>query len=218
MAGSFRQGDLPAGGVAAVILLLLVFALNLTPWLAIPLAGSTYLGIALLHRWWSGWPGRIRGGWPRNDVRAANPKEIADLRAYEEAVTSVAAMRDLAREIATQPVREQVDRILDRADRILTVARLDGKLDRAAVFNVHLLELVRSILTDYVVLSTREIRSAGELLEKIETHALPLIEQAADDFYEQLHRREVIDLATLSDVLELNLDSIRASTPRRVMP
>jgi hypothetical protein len=95
--------------------------------------------------------------------------------------------------------------------------RLDGKLDRATVFNDQLLELCRSILTEYVVLSGRKIKSARTVLEKIETHDLPLIERAADDFYENLHRQEMIDLATLSEVLELNLESIR-TTPRRAIP
>jgi hypothetical protein len=216
MAGYTRQGDLPAGGLAAVTLLLLVFALDLTPWLAVPLAVSTYLGIALLRRSRPAWSARIRGGWPLARGQGATAEEIADLGDYEAAVASVASIRTLATEVAKPPVRAQVERVLDRADRILAVIRLDGKLDRAAVFNDPLLELFRSILAEYVVLSTRGIRSAGELLEKIETNDLPLIERAVDDFYEQLHRREMIDLATLSDVLELNLDSIRATTPRRV--
>jgi hypothetical protein len=218
MAGSVRHGDLLAGGVAAITLLLLVFALDLTPWLAVPLAVSAYLGIALLRRSRPGWRYTTWGGWPLNVIRGTTAEEIAYVRAYEEAAASVAAIRALTRDVTKLPVRAHVERILDRVDQILTVMRMDGKLDRAAVFNDQLLELFRSILTEYVVLSTRQVKSAGELLDKIENHDLPLVERVTDDFYEQLHRREMIDLATFSDVLELNLDSIRATTPRRVTP
>lgn len=45
----FGPGDLREGGTAAAVLLLLVFALDLTLWLAIPLAVATYAGVALLR-------------------------------------------------------------------------------------------------------------------------------------------------------------------------
>ena len=44
----FRHGDLLEGIVAAVALLVMV-AIGVTPWLAIPLATVTYLGVALLR-------------------------------------------------------------------------------------------------------------------------------------------------------------------------
>ena len=93
--------------------------------------------------------------------------------------------------------------------------REDGNLAAAPLFNDLLLAPARSLLMEYVRLSNRGIRSADDLLEKTETHDLPRIEEAIDTFYERLHRSHVVDLATLSEVLELNLESIATTSSRR---
>ena len=74
------------------------------------------------------------------------------------------------------------------------------------------------MLTEYVRLSGRGVRSADALLEKTETRDLALIEQEIDGFYEQLHRGHMVDLATLSEMLELNLEGIRGTASRRFKP
>jgi hypothetical protein len=93
--------------------------------------------------------------------------------------------------------------------------RVDRNLAAAPLFNDQVLEPVASLLTEYVRLSTRGVRSADELLEKTETRDLPMVEQALAAFYETLHRSSVVDLAALGDVLEINLESFAASAPRR---
>ena len=205
MAGRFGLEDLIAGGMAAATLLLLVFALGVTPWLAVPLAVTAYLGVELLR------PRRGRLPAPTAD------ETRQQRRAYQAALANAGAIRALAPRIAEPVVRQRVGRIVDRIDQTLTVMRLDGTLAAAPVLNDHLLEPCLALLTEYVRLASRGVTSAEPLLEKTETHDLPLIERAADDFYELLHRAHVVDLATLGDVLELNLESIRA-TPRRFTP
>jgi hypothetical protein len=200
MAGSLAHRDLLAGG-AAVALLLLALANGLTPWLAIPLAMATYAGIVLL---------RLRPGHDETDDEAHRQR-----LAFEAALANAEAMRALQPRIARPAVREQVGRILDRTAQVLAVMREDDNLEAAPIVNDHLLAPARALLTEYVRLSTRGISSAGDLLEKTETHDLPRIERAIDTFYERLHRSHVVDLATLGEVLELNLDTITTASSRR---
>ena len=206
MARRFWQGDLFAGGAAAASLLLLVFPLGLTPWLAIPLAGAVYLGLALLP--------------PRRPRRPVEPDD--DVRqqhlAFRAAVANLVAIRTLALRIARPEVLLQVDRIADRTGQILAVMREDRNLTAAPLFNEQLVEPIRSMLTQYVRLSTREVRSAEAELERIETNDLPMIERAVDNFFEKLHRAQVVDLATLREVLEFNLERIDATSLRRFTP
>jgi hypothetical protein len=200
MADHLAQRDLIAGGAAAALLLLVVM-LGVTPLLAIPLAMVTYVGI------------KLRLPWRERDDDVSQHH-----LAYQAAIANAAAIRSLQRRIAKPMAREQVGRILERTALVLAVMREDGSLAAAPLFNEQLLMPFRSLLTEYVRLSTRGVRSADELLEKTETSDLALIEQAVDGFYERLHRSHMVDLATLREVIELNLERIAAVSTRRFTP
>ncbi len=205
MAGRPRQGDFLAGGAAAATLLMLVFLLGVTPWAAIPLAISTYVALVLLPK---------RRTRQDETIDAVRRQHLA----YQAAVAEAAAIRVLVPRIGKPAVREQVGNILNRTIRVLVVMREDRNLAALPLFDQQLLEPFHSLLIEYVRLSDRGIRSADGLLEKIETRDLPMVEQAVDAFYEQLHRPHVVDPATLGEVLEFNLESIAATTPRRSTP
>ena len=204
MARRIGQGDLLAGGAAAAVLVLAV-ALGLTPWLAIALAVATYAGAVLL---------RPRRG--RQDDTAA--EVVRQQIAYEKALAHTAAIPVLAPRIAKPAVRDRVGRIADGIDRDMAAMREDRNLTAAPLLNDRLLAPLETLLTDHVRLSTRGIKSAAAVLDRIESRDLPLIEQAVGAFYETLHRASVVDLAALSDVLEFGLAGIAATTPRRVTP
>jgi hypothetical protein len=221
MARRFGQGDLLAGGAAAAAFLLLVFPLGLTPWLAIPPAIATYAVVVLLPplvrpnglgSWHSQWQ-----RWPHNDIREATPEERAYV-AFEPLRANAAEIRALVPRIAKPAVREQVDRLLGRITSVIVVMRDDGSLAAAPILNDQLVEPFRSILDKYVLLSSRQVRSAEAELEQIETYGLPTIERSVDAFYEKLHRGHLVDLATLREVLEFNLESIDETSPRRFTP
>jgi hypothetical protein len=200
MAGHLRGREFLAGGAAATILML-TLAIGLTLWMTIALAAGTYVGIVWLRP------------LPEDDatVDEAHRQELA----FQAALTNAEVIRALQPRITRSATREQVGHINDRVAQVLAVIREDGNLAAALLFNDRLLEPARALLTEYVRLSNRGIRSAGDLLEKTETHDLPRIEQAVDTFYERLHRSHVVDLATLSEVLELNLESIATASSRR---
>jgi non-ribosomal peptide synthetase component F len=200
---SAPRSDLIAGGAAAAVLLLVV-ALGVSPLLAVPLAVAIYAGTRLLQ------PSRERR---RDKTKDETGRQE---RAYQTALANVVAIRALASRIAKPAVRDQVGRIADQTDRILAVMREDHNLAAAPLLNDRLLETSVALLTTYVRLSTRSVRSADALIEKTETHNLPLIEQATVAFYEQLHRGDVVDLAALGEVLEFSLEGIVATRPRRM--
>jgi hypothetical protein len=218
MTRRFEQGDLLAGGAASATLLLLVFPLGMTAWLAIPLAIGTYAVVVLLPSLVrlnppGSWRSQ-RKEWPHHDIREATPEELAYV-ACEPLRANAAEIRALVPLIAKAAVREQVDRILGRITSAIVVIRDDGNLAAAPILNDQLVEPFRSILAKYVLLSSRQVRSAQAELERIETYGLPTIERAVDAFYEKLHRGHVVDLATLHELLEFNLESIDATSPRR---
>ena len=200
MAGHQTQRDLLGGGAAAALLLLTTVVFDLTPWLAIPIAMVTYAGFVLLR--------------PRQAHDVTDEPHRQHL-ACQEALANAEAIRALQPRIAEPAVREQVGCILERITQVLAVMREDGNLTALALFNDHLLVPARALLTEYVRLSNRGISSAGDLLEKTETHDLPRIGRAIDTFYERLHRSHMVDLATLGEVLELNLEHITTTSSRR---
>jgi hypothetical protein len=111
-----------------------------------------------------------------------------------------------------------VGRIADTSTKILEAMAEDRDMAALPLFNDQLLEPFDALLTEYVRLTTRGVKSAGELIRKVETHDLPMIERATGVFYEKLHRANVVDLAALGDVLELNIESISTSRLRRSSP
>jgi hypothetical protein len=134
---------------------------------------------------------------------------------FQAALANVEAISGLQSTIAKPAVREQVGRILDQIARVLAVMREDRNFAVAPLFNDHLLTPVRALLTEYVRLSNRGVTSAGDLLDRTESHDLPRIERAVQTFYERLHRSHVVDLATLGEVLELDLERIDTTSSRR---
>jgi len=218
-------GDLLAGGAAAAVLVVLVFVLRLNPILAVLLSLAVFGGLSLLSLAGAALPrSRRRRRWqgPFGGSGGANRDEIADQAsdeaAYEAARLDAAAIGALAAQVANPATRAQLDRILERTGQILAAMRADEDVTEAPVLDSLILEPLRALLTTYVRISARDIRGAKDLLVKIEDVDLPRIEQAVTEFYERLHQRQVIDLATLSDMLEINLESARATMRRRKTP
>jgi len=194
------SGELLAGTAAATFLVLAT-ALGVTPWLSVPFAIGSYLTVGLAWR-------KAGRRVTRSDARRGE-------RAYKAAVANIAAIRELMPGITDPAVREQIGGILIRFDRVLKVIDEDKNLAATPLFNDRLVQPLLSFLTDYVRLAARNVKSARDLLAKAESHDLPMFERAIDDFFEKLHRGHVVDLATLSEILEFNLESLETTTLRR---
>lgn len=202
MAARLGQGDLLAGaGAAALLVLLLVLGLNV--WLAIGLAVAAYAG-AVLMRPQSSVPGPVPGG-------------IVDeiQRDYGAAIAHLASIREHEARIASPDVRGQVGRIADTLEATLAAMVEDQNLVAAPLFNDQLVEPFDALLAGYVRLTSRGVRSADEAIAKVETHDFPMIEEAARTFHDRVHRANVVDLAALGEVLELNIEGMRTARLRR---
>lgn len=195
--------NLLAGGIAAALLVVLVFALGVPLWLAVVLAVVAFAGIALLGI--GGRPGRA------TDERAGL-REILRHGANE-----VAEMRRLAPRVPADATRARVLAICDSADRILGSLEA-GAADRltAQTFLDRYLVPTRGLLTRYVRLAGRGVASAGPALTKIEEHDLPMLDDKLRDLYEGLHRGDVIDLEVASEMLEFDLTGAEPVSPRRL--
>lgn len=198
------SGDLIAGVAAAAVLLVVVVGLDASILVGIVLAIAAYIGIVLVR--------------PRVDRTAVDTKEQITERAtiaYQTSLTKAAQIRSLATRIQKDAPRETTLHIADQADRILAAMKEDGNLTAAPLFLEQLLEPTDELLENYVRLSTRGVTAANELLTRNETQDLPMIEQAARNFFEKMHRDSIVDLAALSEVLEFNLETMTPVTPRR---
>jgi hypothetical protein len=138
--------------------------------------------------------------------------------AYEAAIRHLESVRRLEPHVARPEVRARVRNIVNRVEQVLAVMEEDHMLAAATPFNERLVEPFAVLLDEYVRLSGRRVRSAERLLERAESHDLPLIERAVDTFYERLHRSTLVDLATHRDLLELNIESLDTISLRRPAP
>ena len=215
------RGELLAGCAAVVVLAALVVIFDVGVLFAVALAVATYFGVLFLRDPASPWPatpwapvGRWWRQWPANDIREATPDE----RTYAAAFARALDLRALTPRIVDPAVRTQMDRILVRVDQILTAMADDRDMSKIPVFDACLLEPLHELLAAYVRLVERGVQSGGDVLAWTESHDLPLILEALDDFFERLHSRHLTDLATMSELIELNLESVRAMMRRRATP
>jgi hypothetical protein len=201
MVSRLVHSDLFAGVSAAILLLLLVFALDVPVWLAVMLAASVYIGITLIRPQW-------------------DPPPLLDVHqeAYEAALRHLDAVRRLEPRIASAEMRDRVHGVVTRVQQVLDVMEEDGLLDAAHVFCERLVEPFAVLVDEYVRIAERGVRGAQPLLERAETHDLPLIEGAVDRFYERLHRGSLVELASHAEMLELNLESLNMIAIRRAAP
>lgn len=203
MASRIGQSDLFAGGVAAVLLLLLALVLDVSAWVAILLAAAVYIGMVLA----------------RPQLEPAPDTSGEEHRvAFESARRNLDAVRRLEPRVARADVRAQVERIGNRVGQVLAVIEEDRLFAAAGPFNERLVEPFAVLLDEYVRLSSRGLRSAQPLLERAESHDLPMLERAIDTYYERLHRGSLVDLATHAEMLEINVESLDMISPRRSVP
>lgn len=201
------RGELPAGGVAAIAFLAFVFPLDLSLWLAAPLAAATYLGVLLV---WS--PVGERRPEP------AGSADTPDERAYEAALNAAIALRVRAAHVTKPDVQARIVRMLEHTDRILDAMIADGNVAAAPVFHEGWLTRLQTDVAEYIRMSARDVKSARARAEKFETCHLARFEAAIDAFDEELNRAPETDLAALREVLQANLRVLDTFGPSEDAP
>ncbi len=146
---------------------------------------------------------------PARDV-AADP-ELAEVLATGR--EQAARMRRTLGGINDREIRLRVTNLVDDADRILGSLRDRGDTVLAHTFSDRYLAPATTILTRYARLVSRGLTSARPVLDRVETHDLPLLQRRYDEFYEQVHRGDLIDLEVASEMLAFELDEPVNGTP-----
>lgn len=177
--------------VAAVVLLVAVFLANVPVPVAILLGIIAYVGLALARVRESGVPGQ--------------PPSMTDEQAFAAAASRTGQLRNLARGIQDRDVRIWLENFCDMSDAILGVITEDRKLRAAPLFLQGIVVPTEQLLDDYARLERRNVAAAKPVLARVKSENLPLITKATDDFYQQLHQTDVIEIDTLSERLEYNL-------------
>ena len=184
--------DALAWVVAAVVLLAAVFLANVPVPVAVLVGLIAYVGLAL-----------ARG---REPEEPGLPPPMTDEQAFASAAERTAQLRKLARGIQDGDVRAWLDQFCDKSDAILAVIQEDRKLRAAPLFLQGVVIPAEQLLQDYARLERRNVAAAKPVLARVESENLPLITKATDDFYQQLHQTDVIEIDTLSERLEYNLN------------
>ena len=118
-----------------------------------------------------------------------------------------ARMRRSLGGINDREVRLRVTNLVDDADRILGSLRDRGDVILARTFNDRYLAPASTILTRYARLVSRDLTTARPVLDRVENHDLPLLQKRYSEFYEQVHRGDLIDLEVASEMLAFELDA-----------
>ena len=151
---------------------------------------------------WGEAGGRERRAPVRDDVADPELRE-----ALARGRDFAARMRRTLSGITDRTIRLRVTNLVDDADRILGSLRDRGDTVLARTFNDRYLAPATTILTRYTRLVSRELTSARPVLDRVESHDLPLLQRKYDEFYEQVHRGDLIDLEVASEMLAFELET-----------
>ena len=147
------------------------------------------------------------------------PDHVEPAQLVEQAEARVAKLWRLARLIPSPPVRDQAFRVCAAADRIAeAMAANPPDAQTVRWFLERFLVPTEAVLDRYVRLATRDVPAAGPTLARVETHDLPLLEAKLDEFYERLHRGDLIDLEVASQMLAFDLETAPPKPSRPTAP
>jgi hypothetical protein len=154
-----------------------------------------------------GAPPTVRWGEPgatkfRSDDSVADPALRESLARGRELATR---LRSALAGISDREIRLRATNLADDADRILGSVRERGDVAMADLFNDRYLAPATTIMTRYARLAPRDLTTARPALERVEQHDLPLLQKRFDQFYEQVHRGDLIDLEVASEMLAFEL-------------
>lgn len=165
----------------------------------------------LNERFSSARPARVEPS--RSMTATGEPTPAADtdeLRQIEDRASAlIDRMRASARQIPnTDPRREALDACA-ASDRVLSaIVDHPDELPLARDFVDRFLQPASVVIGDYARLANRNVPSARETLEAVETHDLPLITRKADELYDRLHRGTLIDLQVAREMLTLDMADV----------
>lgn len=126
--------------------------------------------------------------------------------AFAELHERIEHLRAIVASMPESPARLQADAIVSRANAIAAVLAADrASGDMVRSFSNGYLQPTDEILAHYSRLTGRNVPGAGDVLRSVEEEILPQIQQHLDRLYEQLHRRDVVQLSVATDMADFDL-------------
>lgn len=165
-----------------------------------------------LTEWVTSGRGQDSTGTPEKATKREAPAGTggagdAELRGItEQASALIDRMRAGARSIPSPEARREALSACAASDQVLSaLTDHPDELPIARDFIHRFLEPASAVITEYARLANRNVPSARETLEAVESHDLPLITRRANDVYDRLHRGTLIDLEVAREMLTLDM-------------
>lgn len=195
-----RRLDVIAAPIAVLAALLMIFVIDVQWSLAILLSLGVYAGVYLL----------------RPDSKPVEPVSEPITPELQKVAESRSASMRIAEAIPSLPTdsaRELLARIVAEIDKMLDAIEEDASTDEARLaaaplYYTRMVGQLDGYLAKAIRLKRRGVRLAETQFERLVSEDLPHYEKAAEEFYQEYHNQEVLDLAALAEILRYNLDSI----------
>lgn len=185
-----------AAWVAAVAtLLILVFVLELNPFIGLGLAMLVFLGVYFILNPWT----------PQQEVKLEQERKAEELLEISE--LNIQQLRNLSRLIKKRTVLQQVHQICDQSDKIIALLREKPNIDLAVVKKLHYIfgQVVRAV-TEYINLITGRKRASpdqlNEITQKVENEILQEVQSSLQDFADDLSKEDIVHLEAQMKQLE----------------
>jgi hypothetical protein len=137
---------------------------------------------------------------------AALPPTSKSDQCIAECDTRISRMRALKATVAAYAspvVRDQLEYIIDRCDKIQSAIVDDKKVYLSEQFLEEYVKPAQSWLETYARLKSRDLDLARSAVEESEDAMLPLLSRKFNAFYNQLHVGDIAKLATADVAIEL---------------
>jgi hypothetical protein len=139
-------------------------------------------------------------------VHRAAPSEPALAAVLNRGWELLDRSRRAIRQFPDIAVRQRAAAIVDQGEQILDILREGrGDVALATKFVEQYVTPTTTILERYARLANHRVASAQPTLDHVVQHDLPMIERKFQEFYERLHRGDLIDLEVASEMLEFEL-------------
>jgi hypothetical protein len=191
--------ELVGGAAGALMVLLLVFGAGWPIWLAVPVGLIIYAASRLIRSDQDN----------RTDV-------LRGQQVMAEARARLVAIRRLERQIVRSEISEQVREIVEVGEDVARAIEEDSAWAAAVQLIEQILAPCEALLTGYVRLVHRRVAGAESVIAKTEEHDLAAIRQSLVELYEALNRGHIVELAVMSELVELNRAGIGQGIPRRI--
>jgi ABC-type multidrug transport system fused ATPase/permease subunit len=196
----FGRLDAIAASIAVVAAFVLIFVLDMQWAIVILLALAIYVGVHLL---------RPQSDSPEPILERASPEQeaIAAARVASAKIAgSIPELQSVANREQVAMIVTEIDMMLDAIEEDAT--RNESKLAAAPLYYSRLVHPFDDYLSEAIRLWRRKVKLADVHLERLESDVLPRYTKAAQEFYQEYHSQDVLDLAALAEILMYNLDSL----------